>query len=449
MTGHDMNCKSALQGRRLLLGVSGGIAAYKSAVLARALIRAGAEVRVVMTAGAKAFIQPLTFQALTGHQPHEQLLDPAAEAGMGHIELARWADIILIAPATADVMARLAAGLADDLLTTLCLATQADIWVAPAMNQAMWAHPATQRNQTELTTLGYRILQPDAGLQACGDTGAGRMPEPDTLVAHLQHHYMQEDPKQEHPKEADTPPGTSSPSPQQASASEQPIKGAEKLRITITAGPTREPLDPVRYLSNHSSGKMGFALAEAAAKLGAEVTLIAGPVHLPTPEGVVRLNVDTAEQMLDAVLKALPSTQMLIGCAAVADYRAAEVAEHKIKKQAQNSDELTLHLIKNPDIIATAAARGQADFVVGFAAETRDVEAYAEDKLIRKQLNAIVANDVSDPTIGFGSDENKVTVLSRRGEEVIRQPLPQASKVALSDTLIRHLISLYNQRHLS
>lgn len=444
MTGHDMNCKSALQGRRLLLGVSGGIAAYKSAVLARALIRAGAEVRVVMTAGAKAFIQPLTFQALTGHQPHEHLLDPEAEAGMGHIELARWAEIILIAPTTADVMAKLAAGLADDLLTTLCLATQADIWVAPAMNQAMWAHPATQRNQATLSTLGYRLIQPEAGLQACGDTGAGRMPEPETLVAYLQHHYAQalSSTTGEHQTR-------SSCAPLQASAQDNVGQTRDKLRITITAGPTREPLDPVRYLSNHSSGKMGFALAEAAVRQGADVTLISGPVHLPTPEGVTRLDVDTAEQMLDAVLKALPSTHMLIGCAAVADYRAATVAEHKIKKQSQNGDELTLHLVKNPDIIATAAARGQAKFVVGFAAETQDVEAYAEDKLIRKKLNAIVANDVSDPTIGFGSDENRVTLLSRRGEHIIRQPLPQASKAALSDTLIQQLISLYDQHHSS
>lgn len=465
MTGHDMNCKSALQGRRLLLGVTGGIAAYKSAVLARALIRAGAEVRVVMTSGAKAFIQPLTFQALTGHPTHEQLLDPEAEAGMGHIELARWAETVLIAPATADVMAKLAAGLADDLLTTLCLATQADIWIAPAMNQAMWAHPATQRNQATLATLGYRLIQPEAGLQACGDTGAGRMPEPETLVTHLQHHYAQARPEdvREHPAALATNPQQSiasapqstdpkstapqSTSAQSTSAPEPMTEEAKRLRITITAGPTREPLDPVRYLSNHSSGKMGFALAEAAARQGADVTLITGPVDLPTPDGVTRLNVETAEQMLDAVLKVLPATHMLIGCAAVADYRAATVAEHKIKKQAQNGDELTLHLVKNPDIIATAAARGQANFVVGFAAETRDVEAYAEDKLIRKQLNAIVANDVSDPTIGFGSDDNRVTLLSRQGENIMRQPLPQASKTALSDTLIRQLIALYDQHH--
>ncbi|MCE0733468.1 bifunctional phosphopantothenoylcysteine decarboxylase/phosphopantothenate--cysteine ligase CoaBC [Halomonas sp. G15] len=380
-------------GRRVLLGISAGIAAYKSALLARLLKQAGCEVRVVMTQGAQAFITPLTLQALTGETVRTSLLDPEAEAGMGHIELARWADTILIAPATADLMARLAVGMADDLLTTLCLASDAEKVMAPAMNQAMWAHPATRRNAARLAEDGWRLLGPDSGDQACGDVGPGRMLEPEAILEALR----------------------------VAEGAANTGKGpASGLTITITAGPTREPLDPVRYLSNHSSGKMGYALAEAAAALGARVKLISGPVALACPAGVECLEVETAREMHAAAQRLAPESDLFIGCAAVADYRAETAAEHKIKK-VEGEDALTLRLVKNPDIIAAVAALPEASrpLVVGFAAETRDVERYARDKLARKGLDMIIANDVSREGLGFGSDHNAALMLWRgtAGEE--------------------------------
>nr|WP_282039814.1 bifunctional phosphopantothenoylcysteine decarboxylase/phosphopantothenate--cysteine ligase CoaBC [Halomonas alimentaria] len=380
-------------GRRVLLGISAGIAAYKSALLARLLKQAGCEVRVVMTQGAQAFITPLTLQALTGETVRTSLLDPEAEAGMGHIELARWADTILIAPATADLMARLAVGMADDLLTTLCLASDAEKVMAPAMNQAMWAHPATRRNAARLAEDGWRLLGPDSGDQACGDVGPGRMLEPEAILEALR----------------------------VAEGGTDTDKGpASGLTITITAGPTREPLDPVRYLSNHSSGKMGYALAEAAAALGARVKLISGPVALACPAGVECLEVETAREMHAAAQRLAPESDLFIGCAAVADYRAETAAEHKIKK-VEGEDALTLRLVKNPDIIAAVAALPEASrpLVVGFAAETRDVERYARDKLARKGLDMIIANDVSREGLGFGSDHNAALMLWRgtAGEE--------------------------------
>jgi len=382
---------TGIAGRRVLLGISAGIAAYKSAQLARLLRQAGAEVRVVMTEGAQAFITPLTLQALTGEPVRTSLLDPEAEAGMGHIELARWADTILVAPATADLMARLAAGMADDLLTTLCLASEAERVMAPAMNQAMWRHPATGRNAARLADDGWRLLGPASGDQACGDVGPGRMLEPEAILAALLD------------------------AGQVSNAGDAPAAG---LIVTITAGPTREPLDPVRYLSNHSSGKMGYALAEAAAGLGATVRLISGPVSLPCPAGVERLEVETALEMHEAARRLATDSDLFIGCAAVADYRAEQAAEHKIKK-VEGEEGLTLRLVKNPDIIATVAAERDAGprrpFVVGFAAETRDLEAYARDKLTRKGLDMIVANDVSRPGLGFGADDNAALVLWRRG----------------------------------
>src|SRR5690554_1267863 len=279
---------TGLNNKRLLLGISGGIAAYKSAFLARLLVKAGAQVRIVMTQGAQAFVQPLTFQALTGNPVHTGLLDPEAEAGMGHIELARWADLIMIAPTTADLMARLATGQAGDLLTTLCLASKAPVHLAPAMNQAMWQHPATQRNTHLLEELGYTIIPPAEGEQACGDVGAGRLPEPEALFNWVESFFQTNQPK--------------------------PTKKlGEGLRITITAGPTQEPLDPVRYLSNHSSGKMGYALAEAAAALGARVTLISGPVSLPCPAGVARIEVETALEMHEAAQRLAPESDLFIG----------------------------------------------------------------------------------------------------------------------------------------
>ena len=408
---------AGLANKHLLLGVSGGIAAYKAAFLARLLVKAGAQVRVVMTQGAQAFIQPLTFQALTGHPVHTQLLDEDAEAGMGHIELARWADAVLIAPTTADLMARLASGRADDLLTTLCLATPAPVVLAPAMNQGMWQHPATQRNTQLLQELGYRLIPPAEGEQACGDLGPGRLPEPEVLVEQLEYLLEKEQ----------TPP--------------QPLL-AQGLRITLTAGPTQEPLDPVRYLSNHSSGKMGYALAQAAAQLGAQVRLVSGPVQLSTPAGVERIQVVTAQQMLEACQTLQPETDLFIACAAVADYRAEHLPDHKIKKQP-GQQEWLLRLVENPDILARIAASEKRPFCVGFAAETQQVTDYARAKLERKNLDAIIANDVSDPSIGFGSDENRVSLIYRQDQTIQQEELPQASKQQLAFTLLEKLIHLY------
>ncbi|MED5297134.1 MAG: bifunctional phosphopantothenoylcysteine decarboxylase/phosphopantothenate--cysteine ligase CoaBC [Pseudomonadota bacterium] len=402
-------------GQRVLLGISAGIAAYKSAVLARLLVQAGCEVQVVMTEGAQAFITPLTLQALTGRAVRTSLLDPDAELGMGHIELARWADLILIAPATADVMARLAQGMANDLLTTACLASDAPRVVAPAMNQAMWRHPATARNAAQLRDDGWQLLGPDQGDQACGDVGPGRMMEPEQIVTALFRDTTEATVAAQ--SETSTPPSAVAP------------------HIVITAGPTREPLDPVRYLSNHSSGKMGFALAQAARDSGARVTLIAGPVSLPTPAGVTRKDVDTAEQMLAAAEGLVADCDIFIGCAAVADYRAAAPAEHKIKKQ-EGEDGLTLTLVKNPDIIATLASRHPRPLIVGFAAETRDLERYAEDKLRRKNLDMIVANDVSRAGLGFGSDRNAALLMWRDGDQVNTRHEAEQDKTRLAEAVI-------------
>ncbi|PWV79896.1 bifunctional phosphopantothenoylcysteine decarboxylase/phosphopantothenate--cysteine ligase CoaBC [Halomonas sp. A11-A] len=418
--------------RRVLLGISAGIAAYKSAVLARLLKQAGCEVRVVMTEGAQAFITPLTLQALTGEPVRTSLLDPEAEAGMGHIELARWADTILIAPATADLMARLAAGMADDLLTTLCLASEAEKVMAPAMNQAMWRHPATARNAARLMEDGWRLLGPASGDQACGDVGPGRMLEPEAILAALLD------------------------ASQVSNTGDAPAAG---MAVTITAGPTREPLDPVRYLSNHSSGKMGYALAEAAAALGARVTLISGPVSLPCPAGVARVEVETALEMHEAAMRLAAQSDLFIGCAAVADYRAEQAAEHKIKK-VEGEEGLTLRLVKNPDIIASVAALPEArrPFVVGFAAETRDLAAYARDKLTRKRLDMIVANDVSREGLGFGADDNAALVLWREaarqekaspeGDALAEEELAPQTKSRLAMAVMhRALACLQARRH--
>lgn len=415
---------STLLGKRILLGISAGIAAYKSAHLARLLKKAGAEVRVVMTEGAQAFITPLTLQALTGEAVRTSLLDPEAEAGMGHIELARWAELILVAPGTADLMARLATGQADDLLTTLCLASSAERAMAPAMNQGMWRHPATQRNLRQLEADGWHLLGPDAGDQACGDVGPGRMLEPEAILAALL----------DAPGEAGLALKTSPPR-------------AAGLKIVITAGPTREPIDPVRYLSNHSSGKMGYALAEVAARLGAEVTLISGPVNLAAPEGVTRIDVGSALEMFEAAKRHAQRADVFIGCAAVADYRAQQPAEHKLKKQADR-DDLTLTLVKNPDIIAEIAARPREagrPYVVGFAAETRDLEAYARDKLERKGLDMIVANDVSRAGLGFGADHNAALLLWRNADGLpseLHELAPQTKRAmatAILDGIIERL----------
>lgn len=366
--------------KRIVLGVGGGIAAYKSAELIRRLRDQGAEVRVVMTQGGREFITPLTLQALSGHPVHLDLLDPAAEAAMGHIELARWADLVLIAPATADLMARLAQGLANDLLTTLVLATDAKVALAPAMNQAMWRDPATQANAQCLAQRGLHLFGPAAGSQACGDVGPGRMLEADDLAQQAANLF-------EH----------------------QALTGRHVL---ITAGPTQENIDPVRYITNHSSGKMGFALAEAAVEAGAKVTLITGPVHLPTPDRVNRVDVVSARDMLAACEAAMPC-DLLIAAAAVADYRPEVVAPHKMKKDPTSGEGLLLQLVRNPDILATLAGRPDRPFSVGFAAETENLLEYASRKLRDKNLDLIVANDVANPSIGFNSEENAITIIDR------------------------------------
>ena len=367
--------------KRIVLGVGGGIAAYKSAELVRRLRDQGAEVRVVMTRAGCEFITPLTLQALSGHPVGLDLLDPAAEAAMGHIELARWADLVLIAPATADLMARLAQGVANDLLTTLVLATDAPVALAPAMNQAMWRDPATQANAQLLEQRGMRLFGPGVGSQACGDTGAGRMLEAEELT--------------------------------QRAADCFQVGLLDGVRVLITAGPTREAIDPVRYITNHSSGKMGFALAEAAAEAGAQVTLVCGPVHLPTPQRVQRVDVNSARDMLAACEAAMPC-ELLIAAAAVADYRPQVVASHKLKKDPTREDGLLLQLVRNPDILATLASRSDRPFSVGFAAETENLLDYASRKLRDKNLDLIVANDVANPNIGFNSEDNAITVIDRQ-----------------------------------
>ena len=330
-----------IAGKKIVLGVSGGIAAYKTPELVRRLRERGADVRVAMTEAAKAFITPLSLQAVSGFPVSDSLLDPAAEAAMGHIELGKWADLVILAPATADLIARVAAGMANDLVTTICLATPAPVAVVPAMNQQMYRNAATQHNLDVLAQRGMMIWGPDSGSQACGDVGPGRMLDPLVLVDMAIKHFA-------------------------------PVNDLQHLNIMITAGPTREPLDPVRYITNHSSGKMGFAIAAAAAERGAHVTLVSGPVSLPTPAGVHRIDVTTALEMDAAVQAQAQHQHIFIGCAAVADYRAATIADEKIKKQG---DELLIRMVKNPDIVAgVAALKNQRPFVVGFAAETNNVE---------------------------------------------------------------------------
>ena len=395
-----------LQNKRILLGVTGGIAAYKAAEIIRRLRERGAEVRVVMTDAAKEFITPLTLQAVSGHIVANSMFDPQAEAGMGHIELAKWADLVLVAPATANVISRLTTGMGDELLTTLCLASPAPLAIAPAMNMQMYLHAATQNNLKVLAERGVHIWGPGVGSQACGDVGPGRMLDPMDIVEEVTK-FLQ-------------------PAPQ------------TDFSFLITAGPTREAIDPVRYISNYSSGKMGFALAEAAAAIGAKVTLVAGPVNLPTPKGVKRIDVESALEMQSAVEAEVAQHPIFIGCAAVADYRMAEVAPQKMKK-AEGQEGLSLQLIKNPDIIAGVAARTDKPFVVGFAAETQDVARYALDKLQRKGMDMIAANDVSRAGQGFNADQNALTVFWADGQ----QELPLASKQQVAQQLISLIIKRY------
>ena len=435
--------------KNILLGITGGIAAYKSASFARLLIKSGYDVRVIMTASAQAFITPLTLQALTGNPVHIDLLDESAELGMGHIELAKWADLLIIAPATANTIAKLAMGIADDLLTTVCLATTAPILVAPAMNQQMWQHPSVKLNLQTLTDYDYEIIQPASGEQACGDIGEGRLPEPEQLLEYVQYFIA-------------------------AQITPQVLAGKN---VTITAGPTIEAIDPVRYLSNHSTGKMGFALAKACRNAGARVTLIVGgKVPLPTPLLVNRIDVLSAEEMLMTARQCASddicechhdhdhdhphhdhhhhhdhdefgndievepvrtATDIFIATAAVADYRTRDVVPQKIKK---TQDQMALDLVKNPDILATIAEEFPEVFVVGFAAETQDIEKYARGKLDAKNLDMIACNDVSRTDIGFGSDDNAMTVFFKGKDAAVS--LEKASK----DIIANQLVSLIGKQ---
>lgn len=390
----------SLEGKHIVLGVSGGIAAYKSADLARRLKESGAEVQVVMTAGAQRFVTALTFQALSGRPVRSELWDAASEHAMGHIELARWADLVLVVPATADFLAHLANGLATDLLTTLCLATEAPIAVAPAMNWAMWNNAATQDNLKTLKARNVRVLGPGVGELAEGEIGMGRMLEPADIIAALAERA-------------------------------RPLQGVEVL---ITAGPTREPLDPVRFVSNRSSGKMGYAVARAAAEAGARVTLVSGPVHLATPRDVIRVDVETAAEMHAAVMKRVKQSQVFIAAAAVADYSPKHPATQKIKKKGAS---LEVKLARTADILAEVAGMKAAPFTVGFAAETEKLESHAREKLGNKGLDLLAANLVGKGK-GFDTDDNALTLYWKGG----KQELESAPKLQIA----RQLIALIGER---
>ncbi len=393
-----------LQDKKIVLGISGGIAAYKTPELVRRLKEHGADIRVVMTDGAKAFITPLTLQAVSGNHVSDSLLDSQAELAMGHIELAKWADLIIIAPATADIIARITSGMANDLLSTLCLATSAPIAIAPAMNQQMWHAKATQANISTLKHWGLHIWGPGAGEQACGDIGLGRMLDVNELVTLSSDFFA-----------------------------DKYLKGQHWV---ITAGPTREAIDPVRYISNHSSGKMGYAIAHAALRSGAQVTLISGPVNIPAPTGCELVQVTSAEQMHEQALNYAPQATTFVACAAVADYRVADIADEKIKKDNKH---MQISLIKNHDIVADVAKLADKPFVVGFAAETQNVEHYARGKLMRKNLDLIAANDVAKAGQGFNSDDNALTIYSA----IDKIEIPLANKHIVA----KQLVSLINQHY--
>ncbi|CAG9295246.1 bifunctional phosphopantothenoylcysteine decarboxylase/phosphopantothenate--cysteine ligase CoaBC [Celerinatantimonas diazotrophica] len=395
-----------LEGKQILIAGSGGIAAYKLPELVRAFVKQGASVRVALTEHASHFVSPMALQAVSGYPVAQALMDPHAELSMSHIELAKWADVVLVAPATANCIAKLAHGIADDLVSTLLLATPSPIAIAPAMNQQMYRAAATTENLAILKKRGVWQLGPAAGEQACGDVGPGRMLQPEELVLGVIEHLK----------------------PQST-----PLTGK---RVTITAGPTQEAIDPVRYISNYSSGKMGYALARAARNAGADVTLISGPVSLATPQGCQRIDVKSARQMHQTALEVATRSDIFIACAAVADYRVGDIAEQKIKK---SNEQMQLTLVRNPDIVAAVASLAQRPFVVGFAAETQDVARYAKDKMQRKHLDMIAANNVASPDSGFNVDENALQVFWADGEKT----LPRASKQQLADQLIKLITTQY------
>ncbi len=397
-----------MSGKRILLGVTGGIAAYKSPDLVRRLIERGAEVQVVMTAGAREFVAPLTFQAVSGREVRSDLWDETAERAMSHIELARWADLIVVAPATADFLARLTHGMADNLLSTICLASSAAVAVAPAMNRLMWSNAATQANITQLRARGVHVFGPDSGSQACGETGEGRMMEPADIAAAVFGILP----------------------------AEGPLKGR---KVLITAGPTRERIDPVRFISNRSSGKMGYAVAQAARDRGAEVVLVSGPVNLCAPPGVRKICVETAQQMYDAVMQEVVGADIFIGTAAVADYRPATPATCKIKKV---SDKLDICMERTVDILHTVAQLADRPYTVGFAAETNDVEEHALAKLKRKNLDLIAANEVGDTKV-FEQEDNALTLLWPNGGKL---ELGAAAKTVLAGKLLDFIAARYLER---
>ena len=398
-----------MQGKRIVLGIGGGIAAYKTPALVRQLVAAGMDVIPVMTGSANHFVTATVLTTLSGHRVRDDLWDLEAERSMGHIELARWADTLLIAPATANVLARLANGLSNDLLTTLYLATTAPTVVAPAMNLEMWNHSATKRNIGVLKTDGVSIIGPDRGEQACGETGPGRMLEIKDIVSYLL--------------------GTTDPI-------DTPMTG---LRVLVTAGPTRESIDPVRYITNSSSGKQGYAIAEAARDAGAIVTLVSGPVALPPPKGVQQINIISAAEMKSAVLDIANDIDIMFGVAAVADYRPSHSEPHKIRKMQQNGSSMSIELVENDDILASVAALSDPPYLVGFAAETQSIIKNAVQKRERKCLDAIVVNDVSDHSIGFDSDENEVTLLHAHGETTF----DKSPKAEIASKLVAAISELY------
>jgi len=398
-----------MQGKRIVLGIGGGIAAYKTPALVRQIVAAGMDVIPVMTESANHFVTATVLTTLSGHRVRDNLWDLEAERSMGHIELARWADTLLIAPATANLLARMATGLSNDLLTTLYLATTAPTIVAPAMNLEMWNHSATKRNIGVLESDGVSVIGPDCGEQACGETGPGRMLETEDIVSHL---LMTTDPID---------------------------KPMTELRVLVTAGPTRESIDPVRYITNASSGKQGYAIAEAARDAGAIVTLVSGPVGLPPPKGVRQINIISAAEMKSAVLDMANDIDIIFGVAAVADYRPSHSEPHKIRKMQQNGSSMSIELVENDDILASVAALSDPPYLVGFAAETQSFKKNAVQKRERKCLDAIVVNDVSDHSIGFDSDENEVTLLHAHGETTF----DKSPKVEIASKLVAAISELY------
>ncbi|NND00647.1 MAG: bifunctional phosphopantothenoylcysteine decarboxylase/phosphopantothenate--cysteine ligase CoaBC [Gammaproteobacteria bacterium] len=400
--------KKSLNNKRVLLGVSAGIAAYKTPDVVRKLTELGAEVRVVMSKNAEQFVAPLALQAVSGHAVHHHAMTADSESGMGHIDLARWADAVLIAPATANLVARLVQGMADELLTTVCVATEAPLFLAPAMNQQMWQNTATRENMLTLTKRGVQILGPDSGEQACGEVGPGRMLQPADIASQLG-----------------------------ASFANSTLSGH---RVMITAGPTWEAIDPIRGITNHSSGVMGYALAEAAIEAGASVTLISGPTHIAKPERATVIDVVSALEMHAAVMQDIQNQDVFIAVAAVADYRPAMVAEQKIKKKHQ---EMNIEMIKNPDILADVAALAKRPFCVGFAAETDDVIAYAQAKLLKKKIDLIAANHVGGSETGFGTADNAITLIGPDG----CMEFPKANKYALARSLVAEIARQHAKPH--